>query len=770
MPNLNAAASGPIDLTPVATRLGNAVRYLISGKPPLSWFGPGQPLQPAAQTEAVGREFDYPVTQNINYQPRSLEPITFDMLKNLAVNYDLLRIILETRKDQMVKLKWDIVVSDDAKDAGVRKLDPKVRQPLLDLWRRPDGVHSWQQWLRVIMDQMLVIDAATLFPRRTLKGDIVRVDYVDGATINRLVNGEGRTPLPPDPAYQQVLHGLPAVNYTVNDLLYAPRNVRADKLFGYSPVEQVLMTAMIGLKRELHQLAAYTDGNVPEAVAMAPTDWTPDQITKFQKNFDSMLSGDLQKRRRVRFIPGGGKFELLKPSALFDQFDEWLIRIICFTFSIPPTAFIKSVNRASSDSMKETAMEEGLLPNMLWVADVVNQVIHDYMGIKEASFEWQNERDTDPKDQMTTDTGYAKLGVKTIDEVRDELGMDPLPDKLGATPLVFTATGAVPLVSQVNPPAPAAALKPPEGDPAVSPGGEATPPSPDGQATPGAGGSSKPPVAAGANGAAATGEDSVGHTAGKAGRLRKKVVLKPINRQRDAAKQASKQLKTLFAEALWKDGAAAAKLVGAKVTAATKTGGGGPDQLVKQVMDELALSGLAATTAKAEAILAGLAADGGAQALAQIGLEDDQALVTDVHARAVKWAKGKAAELVTGVDQTTRDQLRVTVTSALEEGLSGGDLARQIRGSFGFSADRADMIARTESAAADVAGNLTAYKASGVVSKKYWVISDDHPTPDECNDNAGQGAIDLDDDFSSGDPGPPAHPNCECDVIPVIEE
>jgi len=55
-----------------------------------------------------------------------------------------------------------------------------------------------------------------------------------------------RAPEPPDPAYQQVLHGVPAADFSADVLLYLPRNVRADKLYGMSPVEQIALTINTG--------------------------------------------------------------------------------------------------------------------------------------------------------------------------------------------------------------------------------------------------------------------------------------------------------------------------------------------------------------------------------------------------------------------------------------------------------------------------------------------------------------------------------------------
>jgi hypothetical protein len=49
----------------------------------------------------------------------------------------------------------------------------------------------------------------------------------------------GRSPAPPDPAYQQALHGVPAADFGSDELLYLPRNARSHRLYGLSPFEQM---------------------------------------------------------------------------------------------------------------------------------------------------------------------------------------------------------------------------------------------------------------------------------------------------------------------------------------------------------------------------------------------------------------------------------------------------------------------------------------------------------------------------------------------------
>ena len=165
-----------------------------------------------------------------------------------------------------------------ALDADVTRASPRSS----NFFQRPDGVTRWKTWLRALLEDMFVIDAATLYCQRTRSGQLCALQQLDGATIKRVIDDWGRTPLPYagadgatvyPPAYQQVLKGLPAVNYSARDIIYRPRNVRAHRVYGYSPVQQVLMTVNIALRRQLWQLDYFSEGSIPDALIGVPAGW-----------------------------------------------------------------------------------------------------------------------------------------------------------------------------------------------------------------------------------------------------------------------------------------------------------------------------------------------------------------------------------------------------------------------------------------------------------------------------------------------------------------
>lgn len=208
-----------------------------------------------------------------------------------------------------------------------------------------------------------------------------------------------------------------------------------------------------------------------------------------------------------------------------------------------------------------------------------------------------------------------------------------------------------------------------------------------------------------------------------------------------------------------------------------------------RILAEVDLSGWTVLVDPMQGLLDKIHADGGAVALKQIGIENTEGLTTLLNERSLSFAERRAAELVGmtnagtkespewipnpsakwAITDSTREMIRGDVSAAIEEGWSAQHLANQLADENpAFSDYRAEMIARTEIRKADVEGNMTAYKASGIVAGKEWIVGSEHDDDDECSGNHAQGAIPLDESFESGDDAAPAHPNCVCDVLPVL--
>ena len=403
---------------------------------PAGWFGPQQPLPPLAPRGTGGRRFDYPFGVNLQYIPRSTEAIGFGALRALADSLPILRAVIETRKDQIASLPWMLRPIPD--ESAPKKLQSVAtagqKSTILDIkafLRRPDGIVPFDTWLRSLIEEMLVIDAATIYPRPTLSGGVYSLDVIDGSTIKPLMDESGRRPAPPNPAFQQILKGIVAADFTSDELLYLPRNVRASRIYGYSPVEQIVMTINVALRREVSNLEYYRSGTVPDSFGTLPKEWTIDQIKEFQDYFDSLMQGNTQAKSGIRFMPSDFKYEASRQPALQDKYDEWLARLICYTFSVPPTPFVAQTNRATAETQRVQASQEGLVPLQQWIKHFMDHIIQELLGNDDLEFAWSDGDTIDPAVQMQVLTGYVAAGLKSRNEARDEIGEGPMADGTG---------------------------------------------------------------------------------------------------------------------------------------------------------------------------------------------------------------------------------------------------------------------------------------------------------------------------------------------------
>lgn len=412
--------------TPIApgiiARVVAGVKFMVKGGD-LVWMGPGQPIVPSPQTQVdvIGRQFDYTTGFNTQTVPRNEEAVSFQDLRGLADACDIVRLLIETRKDQVSRLSFKISYFDeDTKpDARCKAIEQTLRFP--------DQEHTWKDWIRMVLEDLLVIDAATIYPRKTIGGQPYALEPMDGSLIKRVLDVTGRTPSPDEgPAYQQVIKGIAAVDYNRDELIYKPRNVRTHKVYGYSPVEQIVTTINIALRRQLYQLQYFTEGSTPDLIFGVPASWTPDQIKTFELYFNAKLSGNTDQRSRATFVPEGVKPIDTKEKALTDEFDQWIARIACYAFGISHQAFVKEVNKATAGTAKDMAIEEGLEPIMGWIVDLMNLILAKYFDAPDLCFGWADEQDHDPLQQAQINAIYLTNKVVTPDEVRADLGRDPL--------------------------------------------------------------------------------------------------------------------------------------------------------------------------------------------------------------------------------------------------------------------------------------------------------------------------------------------------------
>ena len=158
---------------------------LIEGIQPGSWASPQNPIRPTIQLGVGIRQWDFTPGINLQFSPRGDVPIKFPQLWNVSNSFDLCRLFIETRKDQIVNRPWVIRVKPQpgetkalqAKRQGSNQNVTRVTS----LLRYPDGVHAWEIWIRMWLEQLAVFDAPCFYPVVSMTGEVLSLRLISGA-------------------------------------------------------------------------------------------------------------------------------------------------------------------------------------------------------------------------------------------------------------------------------------------------------------------------------------------------------------------------------------------------------------------------------------------------------------------------------------------------------------------------------------------------------------------------------------------------------------
>jgi hypothetical protein len=696
-------------------------RIIDASKAP-DYMGPGDALQAMAPLEAVkGRAFDYPVGYNMQTVPRgeswSDNQASMQQLRFLADAGEIIRILIETRKDQLCALNWRFRKRSskqvDGSDPGVKFLEK--------FFAMPDRENDFDTWLRMIVEDLCVLDAPAIHVSRFTDsvnyGKVAALEPIDGATIKCLMDEHGRRPAAPLAAYAHILKGIPAIHYSSWDLIYSPRNRRTHCQYGFGPVEQIKTYISTMIRRQVLQLGYFTEGNAPDCII--PMKGTADQVSKFQATFDAQTMGG-QKTGKMIFVPSDNVDKILftKDNILVDKFDEWLARIACATFSESPTPYVSQVNRATAETAQYAATREGLHVQIKHITNIINgSIIRHQMMLNMPDYEIYvaPEPLTDLEKVSAIALPAVAGGIMRVDEARDMMGL----------------TGEAPAQPATNP--------------QQAQVGEKT--------------------------AQVDEQEQARQSVGRMVRAASAA---------EASRTKAMCHETALADKVggWLQRMAAK--VGKRMGQARRSDGDDPmDVITGSDLDEFSrivegsLESIA-TDSSLDAAASFLAGQDLSSVRAH--LRDNAAAAARERGA---WLVGRrldedgnvvaAARPEYSITEEMRESIRMVTAEAAEGSWTTETITEALQESAGFARSRAATIARTEIVNAHEQGKLSGWKAAEAASGAHLVkrsilgSNDNHAK--ECILNAAQGYIPVGSEFQSGDVGAPYHPNCMCTTV-----
>lgn len=389
--------------------------------------------------------------------PRHEDIVTAKMLMDTAP----VSIMVDTILTNITTTEWTIT--------------PKTEDPSEEEQRAAEELEKWLQGnfnqndetfdhlLKKIVKDILAIDAGVVELVPNSEGLLEEMYVRDGATFVKNPDRFDRLPPAPEPAYYQfplstktqglkrgksmgeIADELSATKYLYSsaqkeeipfsrdELVWFEQNPRTHTPYGLGKVQKVKTQVETVLNANLHNNKFFSDNQYSEGALWI--DGNKKQIENFRDYWEDEIEGNPHKLP----IVGGSdaEWQSFTPAPKDLQFiesQEFYIKFVAMVFGLNQHEIgdIADINRATAKEQKSTVWRKTLLPMMDSIAARFNSEIlpwrEEYQRVDtELEFEWVIDKPELERMEVQTQKEKLEANMITLNEARDEIGLDPLP-------------------------------------------------------------------------------------------------------------------------------------------------------------------------------------------------------------------------------------------------------------------------------------------------------------------------------------------------------
>lgn len=380
----------------------------------------------AKQQEVFRYRVDPSLNNTVNSKRKPKASVSFATLRKFSEQHEISRACINARKRHLTTLEWAIVAQEeeDTTDYASQKAELK------NLFQTIGGkTNPYRMFLSKLTEDLMVLDAVSIYKQPTLGGDLFKLIPVDSATIRVAVDTSGDIT-----GYRQIIDGREVATFDIDEMVYAMMNPRTNSPYGLAPLESLLMVVSSSLKAGMSNLAYLTEGNTPEGLFMLPEDWTPSMIREFEENWNAVMAGDEAAMSRIKFTPPGNFVPTRKHEDMqWEQFNMWLMKVTCSLFDVQPVEIGFEPQgglggKGFSEGQNTTTQRKSIIPLANFFQEIFTQIIHEDLGMTSLCFKFMGLDPSDKKNDAEVAKIQIESGQRTINETRKEQGLEPYAD------------------------------------------------------------------------------------------------------------------------------------------------------------------------------------------------------------------------------------------------------------------------------------------------------------------------------------------------------
>ena len=421
--------------------------------------------EPAQEAQAL-LEDPFSILDSMGYKERPTS-LSYDVLRRMASKDAVVAAIILTRVNQVSTFTKPARFSRDGVGFEVRMRDPEGevteedKETVIAIerfientgFRRDMGRDSFDTFIRKIVRDRLIYDqvAFEIVPDRA--GNPAEMLVVDAATIRLATEDvlpeEGKKLAKHEKIkYVQVINGVVTAQFTEEELAFGTSNPRSDIRvggYGFSELEMLIHQITSHLWAEEYNSRFFSQGGTTKGIlnlkGTADNPVSRHQLTNFKRQWLSQVSGMTGAWKTPVMSVDGLEYINVSQSNREMEFEKWLnylINTACAVYQIDPSE-INFPNRGGAtgsgggglgdggiEDRINNSRDKGLRPLLRFVESIINRHIvskfDDRFVFTFTGFDQKSEKEK--LDQKNQEVKF----LKTVNELREEEGLDPLDD------------------------------------------------------------------------------------------------------------------------------------------------------------------------------------------------------------------------------------------------------------------------------------------------------------------------------------------------------
>ena len=242
------------------------------------------------------------------------------------------------------------------------------------------------------------------------------------------------------PAYFQYgwMTGARPMPFGTREVIYFMKNPRTETIYGQSAVEVLMDTIQLLVYGQDMNLDYFTDNNIPKGYFKLKGA-TSEQAKAFKEEWNSATKvknevGDWRKRWwNIPVINSDGAFERIQMSPqeleLITQ-QQWFTKLVWSNFGVTPSelGYTESSNKATELVQSRVFRRKAIRPILQLIEHHINNELIWSEFHEDVEFKFMTDDVGMAKEQADLDKIYLDKGVKSINEVREEMQLPPVED------------------------------------------------------------------------------------------------------------------------------------------------------------------------------------------------------------------------------------------------------------------------------------------------------------------------------------------------------